>query len=157
RKRALHGDDIIAVETECVGEPQPAFNAAFFRPDAAIGAVMVEDSLDPLAAQATFRRATDECCVLARHGGLITVSVQCPGLHLALVELARVQHAVKRMLVVVALRTDLPDRGLQLRWSQRGAHNRNSMPSKPTSQPARSTKARSGLAASRTGFELLMC
>src|SRR5581483_6412277 len=88
-----------------------------------------------------------------------------PGLHLAAAQLAAVQQAVEGMQDVVARRADLAQRGLQAFRRQRlrqrrggfGAQERSSMPSQATSQPARSSSARSGESSSNAGLELLMC
>ena len=77
-------------------------------------AVVVEHAVHPLAAQLAVVHAAHQRGVLARHGRLVAVAVERPGLHLALVELAAVQQAMERMLVVVALGADRADGGLEL-------------------------------------------
>jgi len=57
--------------------------------------------------------------VLARHGGLIAVAVERPGLHLALVEFAAVQQLMEGMLVVIALGAN----GAKLLLEFLGAHD----------------------------------
>ena len=121
-------------------------------------AVVVEHAVHPFAPQLAVVHAAHQGGVLARHAGLVAVAVERPGLHLALVELAAVQQAMERVLVVVALGADLADGRLQLgRVVIRRAHRRISMPSKATSQPARSTARRSGPPSRSAGLELFMC
>src|SRR5690606_16028077 len=78
-------------------------------------------------------------------------------LHLAFVELAGMEEAVERVLVVVTLGADRADLLLELFWRQRSRHKMTSMPSRAISHPAASTQARSGEPCRNTGFELLMC
>src|SRR5258708_31127640 len=122
---------------------------------------MVGDPVHPLAAQFAILAARDQRSVLARDGRLVDEAVKRPGLHLALVELAVVQKAMKRMQVVIAHRADGPQRGLErigshrFRWRMY-VHGETSIPSNAISQPAAFTFASSGDPSMRIGFELLM-
>src|SRR5262245_64692476 len=130
-------------------------------------AVMIQEPVHPRAAQLAVGHPAHERGILARHGGLIAVAVECPGLNLALVQLAPVEQAVEGVLVVVALGSNLADRRLE-RFGCHGlahhglahhglAQSAISMPSQAISQPAASTVARSGLSSRRAGLELFMC
>ena len=125
------------------------------------------DAVNPFAAQLAVMHAAHEGGVLARHRLLIAIAVERPGLHLAFVQLAAMQHLMERMLVVIALLADGADRGLErlLRQGRRVVplgrrelvHSVTSMPSAPISHPAAFTIARSFDEASSVGLELLMC
>ena len=73
-------------------------------PGSSAEAVVIENAMRPFAAQLAIVDAADEGGVLARHRRLVAVAVERPGLHLRLVELAAVQHVMKGMQVVIALR-----------------------------------------------------
>ncbi len=120
RQRTLPGDDVGAIEAQRVGQHQPALDAALL----AAVAVVVEQAMHPLAAQLAVVRAGHQRGVLARHRRLVAVAVERPRLHLALVELAAVQEAMERVLVVVALGADRADGGLQLRRRHQAARTR---------------------------------
>ena len=88
RAGRLLGHHIGAVEAEAVGQDQPAFDAALLLAEP----VMIVDAADPFAAQFAVVGARHQRGVLARHGVLIAIAVERPGLHLALVHLAAMQH-----------------------------------------------------------------
>ena len=128
--------------------------------------------MHPFAAQLAVVEAADQGGVLARHGRLVAVAVERPGLHLRLCQLAAVQQVMERMLVVIALGADGADRRLEfgnrhrlLRFAlgaltlqaYRFGHRRTSMPSYPTSHPAPSMDLRAGEFSSSAGFELFIC
>src|SRR5690606_27191902 len=91
------------------------------------------------------------------HRCLVAVAIERPGLHLAFVELAGMEEAVERVLVVIALGADRTDLLLELLWRHRLRHRMTSMPSWAISQPAASTQFRSGEPWRSAGFELLIC
>jgi len=97
------------VEPQSVGEDEPPLDAAHVVADA----VMVDDAMQPLAAQFMIVAAPDQGRVLARDCRLVDVAVEGPGLHLALVEFAVVQKAMERMQVVIALGADGPQHRLK--------------------------------------------
>src|SRR5690606_20194722 len=153
RQGAGHGCYVVTVEAEPIRQDEPPLDPAFLL----TAAVMVENAVNPLAAQLAIGRAAHQGGILPRHRGLVAVPVERPCLHLALVELARVKQAVERVLVVVALGADGADLPLELFGRHRAHHRRTSMPSWAISQPAASIQARSGEPRLRAGFELLMC
>ena len=106
---ALLRDDIGAVEAEPVGQDQPALDAARLISQA----VVIVDARNPFAAQCAVVGARHQRGVLARHGVLIAIAVERPGLHLPLVHLAAMQHLVKNVFVVIALGADRADRGFE--------------------------------------------
>src|SRR6202051_1763667 len=136
---------------------------------------MVLDPMPPFHPDAAVAEPRDHHGVLERNGALVIVTIQRPGLHLSLVELAAMQQPVKRMQIVIAHGTDMaeccfqffgaierraateregghPVRGLGV-----DVHSVISMPSAGICQPARSTLLRSGEACSSAGLELLIC
>src|SRR5689334_57708 len=113
--------------------------------------------MHPLAAQLPVIGSAHQGGVLARYGGLVAVTVERPGLHLAFVQLAAVEQAMKWVQVVITLVSDLTDRGLELGGRQLRAHSSISMPSQAISQPALATVVRSGLSSRKAGLELLTC
>src|ERR1700691_78609 len=122
---------------------------------------MVGDPVYPFAAQLAILAARDQRSVLARNRRLIDEAIERPGLHLALVELAVVQKAMKRMQIVIAHGTNSPQRLLERIGSHglRGrvyVHRKTSIPSNAISHPAAFTFASSGDPSMRIGFELLM-
>ena len=110
RQGAAHGDDVIAVEAEAVRQDEPALDAAHLL----AVAVMIEQAVRPLAAQLAVIEAADEGRVLARDCRLVAVAIECPCLHLRLLQLAAVQHVMERMLVVIALGADGADGSLEV-------------------------------------------
>ena len=124
-ERSVHGDDVGAVEAERIGEDEPALDAAFL----AVAPVVIEHAVHPFAPQVAIVRPAHQGGVLARHGRLVAVAVERPGLHLAFVELAAVEEAMEGMLVVVALGANLTDGRFQRGRAHGAAHSRISMPS----------------------------
>ena len=104
---AFLGDHIGAVEAEAIGQNQPALDAAHFFAQP----VVIVDARNPFAAQCAIVGARHQGGVLARHGVLIAIAVERPGLHLPLVHLAAMQHLMEHVLVVIALGADRADRG----------------------------------------------
>ena len=80
---------------------------------------MVENAVDPIAPDLAVVTAAHQRRVLPRHGGLIAIAVERPGLDLALVQLAAMQKGMKRMLVVIALGAD----GAELLLEFLGTHD----------------------------------
>src|SRR3569623_1544585 len=132
---------------------------------------MIENAMGPLAAQFAIVGTADQRGVLPRNGRLIAVAVQRPGLDLPLIQLAPMEHVMKRVQVMIALRTHGPDCFFEFGRRHRRliaatlscfllkadrVHRRTSMPSKPTSQPDASTTLRASEFSSRMGLELLM-
>src|ERR1700722_3185616 len=169
RQDALGRFHIGAVEPQSLGQLQPAL-------DAALGseiAVMVFYPVPPFEPDAAVAEARDHDGVLDRNGALVIITVQRPGLHLALVQLAAVQQAVKRMQAVIARRADVAECGFKVFGAcQRGASTKRkgchgvqtigvqstiSIPSVGICQPACSAVLRSAESRSNTGLELLIC
>ena len=132
---------------------------------------MIEQAVRPLAPQLAVIEAADEGRVLARDRRLVAVAIECPCLHLRLLQLAAVQHVMERMLVVIALGADGADGCLEVGnrprllsfaldaltlQAERFRHRRTSIPSYPTSQPAPSMVLRAGEFSSSAGFELFI-
>src|SRR6185503_12702942 len=105
----------------------------------AAAAIVIQQAMHPFAPKIAIVYAAHQRGILARHRRLVAEAVERPGLHLALIELAAVQEAMERVLVVVALRADSADGRFQLGRAHGGAHRRISMPSQPISQPAPAT------------------
>jgi hypothetical protein len=80
---------------------------------------MVHDAMDPVAPELAIMAAAHQGRVLARHGGLVAVAVERPGLHLALIQLSAMQQLMEGMLVVVALGAD----GAKLLLKLLGTHD----------------------------------
>src|SRR6185437_6931545 len=133
--------------------------------------IVIEKAMRPLATQFAIVGAADEGGVLTGHGRLVAEPIERPSLHLAFVHLAAVQHVMKRMQIMIPLRSDSADRGFEFRHLHRRlvaaklsrflseadrVHRRTSMPSKLTSQPAASATLRASEFSSRIGLELLM-
>src|SRR5579871_3923544 len=97
--------------------------------------------------------------VLDGDSSLVVVAIDHPSLDLSLRAPALVHRHVKRVLVVVAVRTLCPDAIDQLIGAQdrQLAHSDSSMPSCATRQPAARTARCSGDPSRKMGFELLMC
>src|SRR5882757_1210900 len=168
-QNALGRFHIGAVEPESFGEFQPALDAAL----GADVAIMVLDAVPPFHPDAAVAKTRDHHRVLDRDRALIIIAVQRPGLHLALVELAAMQQAVKRMQAVIAGRADLAQGCFQFagaveryaladrqgRHSVGGhhVHSTISVPSEGICQPAASAILRSADPCNKAGLELLIC
>src|SRR5260221_4347885 len=133
--------------------------------------------MPPLDAGGAVAEPGDHHRVLERDRALVIITVQRPGLHLALIELAAVQQPMERMQVVVARRADLAEHRFQflgaverdaLADRQRGhsrcsysgcrdVHSVISVPSAGICQPALSAALRSSEPCSKAGLELLIC
>ena len=118
-------DHVVAVQPQTVGQHQPSIDPAAVL----LVTVVIEYSVQPLAPQLGVLEPGDQAGVLARDRRLIAVSVERPRLHLAPAQLAAMEHPVKRVLVVVALRPDGAQLVFQLRRGQHCGHNVISMPS----------------------------
>ena len=112
---AFPRDHIVAVETEAVGENEPALDTAFLL----AVAVVVHDAVQPLAPQFAIVATAHERGVLPWHGRLVAVAIQRPGLHLALIQLAAMKKLMKGVFVVVLRGADCA----QLRLEFVGAQN----------------------------------
>src|SRR6266481_1091854 len=182
-RKARGGEDafgrfhIGAVEPKSLGQLEPALDAALV----AWVAVVILDPVPPFAPDAAVAKARDHDRVLERYRALVIIAVQRPGLHLAFVELAAVQQAMKRMQAVIARGADLAQRGFQLAgiverdgFADRigrhgltssltsslvgyGVQSTISVPSAAICQPARSAILRSDEPRSSAGLELLIC
>ena len=152
RQQPAQRHHVVAVEAEPVGELEPARDAAF----AVALAVVIDKAAAPFAARRLILAARDQARVLDRDHRLVIVAVERPGLDLALGAFAAVQQLVERMQPVIAPRADVAQRGFQL-LRRHQLHSMISMPSSATSQPAASTRPRSGEPSIRIGLVLLMC
>ena len=119
-------------------------------------AVVIDQPRAPFAADRGIVAARDQARVLDRDHRLVIVAVERPGLDLALGALSAVQELVERMQAVIAPRADVAQRRFQFVGRQQ-RHSAISMPSNATSQPAASTRRRSGEPSTRIGLVLLMC
>src|SRR5215475_15802571 len=117
---------------------------------------MVDKTRAPFAAHGGILAARNKACVLDGDHRLIIVTIECPGLHLAFAALAAVQQRVKRMQAMVALCTDIAQRGFRF-VRRKQLHSTVSIPSSATCQPASSTFRRSTEPSIRTGLVLLIC
>ena len=132
--------DQLAWQAQRVGEVQPTRDAAV----AGAVAIVVENALAPDAAQCGVFHPRQDRRIFQRNAALVFKTVQCPGLHLAAIELAVVQQCMERMLVVIQARADRAQIRLQLVGREQGSHREISRPSCATSQPAARTVACSG-------------
>src|SRR6516164_3554449 len=129
----------------------PGLDPAFI----AAATVMVEDTLDPLAADFAIRAVREHRRVLDWNANLIVVTVRHPA-----ADLGRggepVRHAlVERMMYVVAIAKG-SQAGLERLAVEDSAHKASSMPSKATSILSCSNVRRSSEFSSRIGLVLLM-
>src|SRR4051812_20256018 len=143
---------LVAGQAERVGEREPARDAAL----ALARAVVIDEALAPGPAQRRILDAGEDRGVLDRDARLVPVAVQRPGLDLRLGATPFMQPRVKRMLVVVARGADRAEARLELVRRKHRVQNAISMPSYAISNPAASTKRRSGEPSIRIGFVLLM-
>src|SRR5207247_4371311 len=130
-------------------------------------AVVVDDPLDPGAADVRFGTVGEDQGVLDRDVDLIIEAVGNPELQLVARQLTVVHTAVEGMKVVIALLEHVaeladefvtrPGAGVGTDPRRRRRHSSTSMPSSATSIPAPSTWARSLEERLRMGFVLLMC
>ena len=136
-----------------------SFSQRSMPPSPSSQAVMILDALAPLPPILGIGHPGQDRRILDRDHRLIIIAVERPGLHLFIGALTAVQAALKPMQVMVALGTDLAQPGLELAVAQLGSGvltAYTSIPSKPTSHPARSTLTRSVESSIRTGFVLLI-
>ena len=117
---------------------------------------MVHQTAPPLPAQGGLVAARDQARILHRDHRLVIVSVERPGLDLALRALTAVEQHMKRVQAVIAAGADVVQLRLELRRAHR-LHSAISISSSAISHPFRSTCARSGDPTIRTGLVLLMC
>src|SRR6185312_13860875 len=154
--------DLVAVDPERFAQPQPGLDPAR---GLALGAVVVEDPRDPLAADRHLGAVGEDRRVLDRDRALVVVAVRHPALKLLTGELAGVHPHVEGVLVVIALAL-LAQRGdelllgprdrVLLQAGRRRRHSSNSIPSSEITRPAPSTIDLSGESSSRIGLVLLM-
>src|SRR5262249_4152027 len=142
---------IVALEPEPIRELEPACNAALAR----LGAVVIDHTAAPLAADIAVGAARDQARILHGDHGLIVVAGERPGLDLALGALAAVQEVVERVQPMVPPRADVAQPGLELVGREQ-LHSSILNPSEAISQPAASTFRRSGEPATRIGLVLLI-
>src|SRR5262245_3255579 len=117
---------------------------------------MVDKTRAPFAAHGRILATRDQARVLDGDHRLVIVTIERPGLYLAFAALAAVQQRVKRMQSMVALCTDVAQRGFQFVRREQ-FHSTISIPSSATCQPASSTLRRSAEPSIRTGLVLLIC
>src|SRR5262249_8825434 len=144
RQHRAAGGHLLAVEPDALGQAQPQLEPAL----AGGLAVVVADALDPHAAEGRILGLRQDDGVLDGHARLVVVAVHHPLRQLQARELPGVHEVVVAVVVVVALLALAADPLDELLARQRGtrlaAHNRTSMPSSATSQPAAVTAARWG-------------
>src|SRR5438477_12954942 len=103
RKQPRQRNDVVAVEPEPVGQLEPARDAAI----AFALAIMVHQTAPPLPAQGGLVAARDQARILHRDHRLVIVSVERPGLDLALRALTAVEQQMKRVQAVIAAGADV--------------------------------------------------
>src|SRR5262249_26632449 len=151
-KQAGQRNDVVAVEPEPIGQLEPTRDASI----SVVLAIVIDETSPPLAAQRRIIAARDQACVLPGVHRLVVVTMECPGLHLALRALTAVQQHMERIQAMIASRADVAQ--LRLEFGRRHRlHSAISIPSSATSQPLRSTCTRSGEPSTRIGLVLLMC
>ena len=117
---------------------------------------MVDEASPPLPAQRRILTARDQARVFQRDHRLVIVTIERPGLHLALRAFAAVQQHMERVQPMIAPRADVAQ--LRFEFGRRHRlHSVISIPSSAISQPLPSTCRRSGEPAIRIGLVLLMC
>src|SRR5262249_6067410 len=99
-QKTLKRSDVIPVEPKAVGELEPTRDASF----AGRSAVVIDETTAPLPPDVRIRTARNQARVLYRNHGLIVVTVECPGLNLALGAFAAMKHVMERVQPVVAPR-----------------------------------------------------
>src|SRR5262245_6130910 len=144
-----------AVEAHALGQPEPQLEPALARRVA----VVIPDASNPHPPERRIFRLRQDDRVLDRHARLVVVAVQHPLLELELRELPVVHQDVIPVVVVVAVLALAADPLDELVAGERRplavlAHSLTSMPSQATSQPAASTRARSGESSRSSGFVL---
>ncbi len=92
------------------GEAQPARDAAIAR----LLAIMIDQTLPPDAPVVGVGQPGDDDRVLFRDRTLVIIAIQRPSLNLLLRAGTGMQHAVKRMMIVVVTRADPAQRFLKL-------------------------------------------
>ena len=75
---------------------------------------MVLDAVPPFQPDGAIAEARDHHRVLDGNRALVIISVQRPGLHLSLVELAAMQQVMERMQAVIAGRADMAQSRFEL-------------------------------------------
>src|SRR5262249_52270052 len=151
RQETAQGRHIVAVETEPVGELEPARDAAFALP----ASVMIDQTTAPFTARSPILAARDQARILDWDHRLVIVAIECPGLHLALGAGAAMQQFVERVQAVVTALADITQARFEFLRGQ-DVHSTISMPSSATSYPAASTFRRCGEPSRRIGLVLLI-
>src|SRR5262249_35746167 len=136
---------------ETLPQRQPAFTVAT--------AVMVDDPVQPEAAEARILRLREDERVLDGNARLIVVAVGDPGAQLRARQVARGHRAVKRVPVVVAASPFRSQALDELFGPPRlgVAHDLHSKPSCATSMPSARSATRSGPSSTSSGLVLLTC
>ena len=98
-----------AIKANPLGQLEPALDAAGL----AAVTVMILDPPPPFAPFLGRRQASHQRGILGRDRGLIIIAIERPGLHLCPVQLAIMQQAMERMVDMIALGADLPQRSFQ--------------------------------------------
>src|SRR5262249_898506 len=139
-----------ALESDCLREPQPRFDAT----GVLAMAIVVEDALHPVAAHGAVVAVGKNGSVLQRDVDLIVEAVRHPTADLLRRRLARVEHDVEGMMDVISP-TALAQPLLELFPLPGGRrHSSTSRPSTATSMPRRASSARCGESSSRIGLVL---
>ena len=125
RQQAFQRGDVVARETETVGQHQPALDAAV----AGVLAVVIDDALAPDAAQLGILHPRQDGGIFNGDHRLVIEAVQRPGLNLFAVELAAVQHLMERVMDVVAAGADGAQFPVELVGRHEGVHKAISIPS----------------------------
>src|SRR5437764_15340422 len=131
RQKAAERDDIVAIESEPIGQFEPPCDAAFLL----CVPVMIDQALPPDPSECWIVAPCDQMCVLDRDHRLIVVTVERPRLDLTLGAVAAMQQVMERVQAVIAAGADLAKACLDLVFRQQTRHSEISRPSSATSQP----------------------
>src|SRR5262249_549567 len=115
RKQPGQRNDVVAVEPEPVGQLEPARDASI----SVVLAIVIDEAAPPLAAQRRIIAARDQARVLQRDHRLVVVTIESPGLHLALRALTAVQQPMEWMQAMIASRADVAQLRLEFGWRHR--------------------------------------
>ncbi len=110
RQNAAVGRNVIRIEPNRLGKLQPAPDTAALFP----AAVVILDPLAPGPPDRDVLAARHESGILQRNAALVVEPVDHPSAHLRHRASATMQHAVKRMLVVIARSTDGAQPGFKI-------------------------------------------
>lgn len=109
RLNAAHGDDVVAIKTQPIGQQEPAPDTAgvFAEP------VMAGHAQHPFAAELEIGRTAQDRDIVTRDARLKAKPVPSLGLNLAVCPLHAMQHRMEGMLIVLVLRPNSPQRRLK--------------------------------------------